>query len=154
MEKYLAENSCHLLLSFNLSVCSVTVSFDLLHFEALVHRAIRLGTEERQCLLSLDNLLGERWYVRGLNFVMFLAMWGFNLNAHSRNPTTISRKWHHETPGFKYQLVFKSDGALAEWSSHVSKVVEHVNTIYNICVQHAYSMYWSHCNVVARYGCT
>jgi len=54
-------------------VCSLTLSFDSLHFEALVHRAIRRGTRGKtvmyglSSLSKLDDLLGDRWYIRGLN---------------------------------------------------------------------------------------
>ena len=50
-------------------VCSIVMSFDTLHFEALIRRG---GTKDKQevyglsSLLKLDGLLGERWYMRGL----------------------------------------------------------------------------------------
>ena len=56
-------------------VCSVVMSFDSVHFEGLIRRGIRRnvvgkGKREVYCLASLtklDDLLGERWYIRGLN---------------------------------------------------------------------------------------
>ena len=53
-------------------VCSVTMSFDLVHFESLVLRGIRNETKGKNTysltsLLKLDDLLGKRWYIRGIN---------------------------------------------------------------------------------------
>ena len=49
------------------------MSFDSLHFEALIRRGARNGTKGKcevyglSSLSKLDDLLGERWYMRGLN---------------------------------------------------------------------------------------
>ena len=49
------------------------MSFDSLHFEALIWRGVRNGTKGKReayglsSLSKLDDLLGERWYMRGLN---------------------------------------------------------------------------------------
>ena len=53
-------------------LCSIDMNFDCLHFEALVRQGIRKGKGKREVyslssLSKLDDLLGERWYVRGLN---------------------------------------------------------------------------------------
>ena len=51
-------------------VCRVIMSFDIVYYEGLIHR----GTTGRKrevyqlsSLTRLDNLLGERWYIRGVN---------------------------------------------------------------------------------------
>ena len=48
------------------------MGFNCLHFEAFVSRGIRKGKGKRgvyslSLLSKLDDVLGERWYVRGLN---------------------------------------------------------------------------------------
>ena len=51
-------------------VCSIVISFDTLHFEALIQRSTSNGGKlEVYGLSSLSklDLLGEQWYVRGIN---------------------------------------------------------------------------------------
>ena len=57
-------------------LCSIVMSFDTVHFEGLIRRSIRrneVGGEKEMyglaSLTKLDNLLGEMWYIRGLNDV-------------------------------------------------------------------------------------
>ena len=57
-------------------LCSIVMSFDTVHFEGLIRRGIRRnevgGKKEMYGLASLtklDDLLGEMWYIRGLNDV-------------------------------------------------------------------------------------
>lgn len=54
--------------------CSVVMSFDSVHFEGLMRRGVKRneGKGKREVyglasLTKLDDLLGERWYIRGLN---------------------------------------------------------------------------------------
>lgn len=53
-------------------VCSIVMSFDTLHFEALIWRGAKNGIKGKReiyglsSLSKLDDLLGERWYIRGL----------------------------------------------------------------------------------------
>jgi len=54
-------------------VCSVVVSFNSVHFNSLAIRGFKKqtkGTREIYSITSLtklDDLLGERWYIRGIN---------------------------------------------------------------------------------------
>ena len=54
-------------------VCSLSMSFDRVHFDSLVMRGIRKESKGRKefyslvSLSKLDDLLGERWYIRGIN---------------------------------------------------------------------------------------
>ena len=57
-------------------LCSILMSFDTVHFEGLIRRGIRRnevgGKKEMYglaLLTKLDDLLGEMWYIRGLNDV-------------------------------------------------------------------------------------
>ena len=54
-------------------VCSIVVSFDFVHFDSLAIRGFKRDTKGTReiysvtSLTKLDDLLGERWYIRGIN---------------------------------------------------------------------------------------
>ena len=54
-------------------VWAIIMSFDSLHFEVLIQWGVRNGTKGKRetyglsSLSKLDDLLGERWYMKGLN---------------------------------------------------------------------------------------
>ena len=114
-------------------LCSIDMGFDCLHFEALVRRGIRKGKGKREVyslssLSKLDDLLGERWYVRGLNRAgdfcyvepgtvrFYLKSPKRKVDYQLQQDGTIKMQYF----GIKHHLVFKfvrSDGTVAEWSS-------------------------------------
>ena len=115
-------------------LCSIDMSFDCLHFEALVRRGMRKGTKGKteiyslSSLSKLDDLLGERWYIRGLNRAGdFCYVEPDTVRFYLKSPKqkcdyqlqqdgTIKMKYF----GVKHHLVFqfvRSDGTVAEWSN-------------------------------------
>ena len=54
-------------------VCTIVMNFDKVYFEGLIRRGVRTnGRRNRDVyqlssLSKLDDILGERWYVRWLN---------------------------------------------------------------------------------------
>ena len=56
-------------------LCRVVMSFDIIYFEGLIRRGTKMcSTGQRKSevyqlssLTKLDDLLGERWYIRGIN---------------------------------------------------------------------------------------
>ena len=116
-------------------VCSIVMSFDSLHFEALIRRGTRNGgARGRQevyglsSLSKLNDLLGERWYMRGLNSAgdfcyiepgtvrFYLKCQSQKIDFQLQNDGTMKTQYF----GIKHHLVFKfvrSDGTLAKWNS-------------------------------------
>lgn len=56
-------------------VCHISMSFDTIYFEGLIRRSKILPTSQRSkkqvntlpTLSKLDDILGSRWYIRGIN---------------------------------------------------------------------------------------
>ena len=54
-------------------VCTIVMNFDKVYFKGLIRRSVKTnGRRNRDVyqlssLSKLDDILGERWYVRGLN---------------------------------------------------------------------------------------
>ena len=115
-------------------VCCIVMSFDTLHFEALSRRGARNGTKGKQeiyglsSLSKLDDLLGERWYMRGLNSAgdfcyiepstvkFYLKHQRQKIDFQLQDDGTMKTQYF----GIRHQLVFKfvrSDGTLAQWDS-------------------------------------
>ena len=90
-------------------VCSLSMSFDRVHFDSLVMRGIRKeskGRKEVYSLVSLsksDDLLGERWYIRGINEAGDFCY---------VEPGTVSFYLRQSKPKPDFQL--KDDGTLAK----------------------------------------
>lgn len=115
-------------------VCSIVMSFDSLHFEALIRRGARNGTKGKwelyglSSLSKLDDLLGERWYLRGLNSAgdfCYVEPGTVKYYMKSQNKKTDFQLQDDGTMktqyfGIRHQLVFqfvRSDGTLPQWNS-------------------------------------
>ena len=113
-------------------VCSIVMSFDTLHFEALIRRGASNGGKREvyglSSLSKLDDLLGERWYVRGINSVedfcyiepgtvkFYLKCQRQKLDFQLQDDGTMKTQYF----GSKYKLVFKfvrSNGTLTQWNN-------------------------------------
>lgn len=90
-------------------VCSISMSFDRVHFDSLVMRGVRKETKGKKEIYSLgslsklDDLLGERWYIRGINVAGDFCY---------IEPGTVSFYLKQSNPKPDYQL--KDDGTLAK----------------------------------------
>ena len=116
--------------------CSIDMSFGSLHFEALAYpgggvvKSRKWSTEmyDLSSLSKLDDLLGERWYIRGLNEAgdfcyvqpdtvrFYLKAPQQKVDYQLQQDGTIKMQYY----GIEHCLVFKfvgSDGTVAEWSS-------------------------------------
>ena len=113
-------------------VCSIVVSFDTLRFEALIRRGASNGGKWEvyglSSLSKLDDLLGERWYVRGINSAgdfcyiepgtvkFYLKCQCQKLDFQLQDDSTMKTQYF----GSKHKLVFKfvrSNGTLTQWNS-------------------------------------
>ena len=110
------------------------MSFDSLHFEALIRHSVRNGTKGKReayglsSLSKLDDLLGERWYMRGLNSAgdfcyiepgtvkFYLKCQHQKFDFQLQNDGSMKTQYF----GNRHHLVFqfvRSDGTLAQWNS-------------------------------------
>ena len=115
-------------------ICSIVLSFDSLHFDSLVVRGTNKetkGTREIYSLTSLtklDDLLGERWYIRGINsagdfcyvepstVMFYLKFVKLKPDFQMKEDGTLTKRYF----GVKSQLVFqfvRSDGTAQQWGS-------------------------------------
>lgn len=115
-------------------ICVVTLSFDRMHFDSLVMRGIRKETKGKKevyslsSLSKLDDLLGKRWYVRGINVAgdfcyvepdtvsFYLKQSKPKLDFQLKDDGTLSKHYF----GMHNQLVFqfvRSDGTSRQWNS-------------------------------------
>lgn len=115
-------------------VCSIIMSFDSLHFEVLIRRSVRNGTKGKReayglsSLSKLDDLLGERWYMRGLNSAgdfcyiepgtikFYLKCQHQKIDFQLQDDGSMKTQYF----GNRHHLVFqfvRSDGTLAQWNS-------------------------------------
>ena len=115
-------------------ICSIVLSFDPLHFDSLVIRGTKKetkGTKEiysLSCLTKLDDLLGDRWYIRGINSVgdfcyvepdsvrFYLKFLKLKPDFQMKEDGTLAKHCF----GVKSQLVFqfiRSDGTSQQWGS-------------------------------------
>ena len=115
-------------------VCSVNMSFDRVHFDSLVMRGIRKETKGKKevyslgSLSKLDDLLGKRWYIRGINVAgdfcyIEPSTVSFYLKQSKPKPDfqlkddgTLTKRYF----GIQNQLVFqfvRNDGTARQWNS-------------------------------------
>ena len=115
-------------------VCSVSMSFDRVHFDSLVMRGIRKETKGKKDVYSLDSLsklddlLGERWYIRGINVAgdfcyiepgtvsFYLKQSKPKPDFQLKNNGTLVKRYF----GMQNQLVFqfvRNDGTSRQWNS-------------------------------------
>ena len=127
-------------------VCSITMSFDPIYFEGLARRgsALPSGSGRRQyhtvkVLTHLDDVLGRRWYVRGLNVVgdfSYVIPGSVKYHLKYCKPKT---EYQMQTSGVLsecsygggYQLMFqfvRGDGTPSQWNN-VLKSSQSVFTI-------------------------
>ena len=115
-------------------ICSVVLSFDSLHFDSLVVRGTRKetkGTREIYSLRSLtklDDLLGDKWYIRGINSAgdfcyvepgtvsFYFKRLKLKPDFQMKEDGTLTKCYF----GVRSQLVFqfiRNDGTSQQWSS-------------------------------------
>ena len=113
-------------------ICSIVMSFDTLHFEALIRRGTGSGGKLEvyglSSLSKFDDLLGERWYIRGVNSAgdfcyiepgtvkFYLKCQRQKLDFQIQDDGTMKTQYF----GSKHKLVFKfvrSNGTLTQWNS-------------------------------------
>ena len=115
-------------------VCSLSMSFDRVHFDSLVMRGIRKESKGRKevyslvSLSKLDDLLGERWYIRGINEAgdfcyvepgtvsFYLRQSKPKPDFQLKDDGTLAKRYF----GMQSQLVFqfvRNDGTSRQWNS-------------------------------------
>lgn len=115
-------------------VCSVNMSFDRVHFDSLAMRGIRKETKGKKevyslsSLSKLDDLLGERWYIRGINVAgdfcyiepgtvsFYLKQLKPKPDFQLKDDGTLAKRYF----GMQNQLVFqfvRNDGTSRQWNS-------------------------------------
>ena len=89
-------------------VCCISMSFDTIFFDGLIRRGMVVTSTSRQTkytlssLTKLDDILGRRWYIRGLNTAGDFCY---------VKPGTVNYYLKYSKGRTEYQL--KSDGTLA-----------------------------------------
>ena len=110
------------------------MSFDSLHFEALIRRGARNGTKGKcevyglSSLSKLDDLLGERWYMRGLNSAgdfcyiepgtvkFYLKCQRQKIDFQLQDDDIMKTQYFGSRCHLVFQFV-RSNGTLAQWNS-------------------------------------
>lgn len=114
-------------------VCRIIMGFDVVYFEGLIRRATQVNTGKKRVyqlsgLTKLDDLLGKRWYIRGINAagdfcyiqpdsVKYYLKQCRRRTEFQMQPDGSLRKCVH---GGRCQLVFqfvRNDGVLSQWNS-------------------------------------
>ena len=118
-------------------VCCITMSFDSIYFDGLIRRGSSLPSTSRQpkqkkytlpSLTKFDDILGGRWYIRGLNEAGdFCYVKPGTVNFHLKyNRGKVDYQWKPDGTlksslfGEGFQLVFKfisEDGTSSQWNN-------------------------------------
>ena len=103
------------------------LSFNPLHFDSLILRATK-EVYSLSCLTKLDDLLGDRWYIRGINSAgdfcyvepdsvrFYLKFLKLKPDFQMKKDSTLTKRCF----GMKSQLVFqfiRSGGTSQQWGS-------------------------------------
>ena len=128
-------------------VCCISMGFDTIHFEGLARRGVvdkklKQNVYTLTALTKLDDILGSRWYIRGINTAgdfcyveprtvkYQLKFCPGNIEYQLLDDGTLKE----HTYGIRYQLIFRfvrGDGISSQWYNIliVNKMV--VYTMYN-----------------------
>jgi len=117
--------------------CCIDMSFDSLHFEALAHRGIKKPSKGKtivyglSSLSKLSDILGDRWFVRGLNKAgdfcyvepgtvkFYLKIRKKKLDYQLQEDGTMQMEYFGENQLLIFKFV-KSDGVITEWSNIIA----------------------------------
>ena len=115
-------------------VCCISMTFDTIHFDGLIRRGTLVKGQHSQYTLStltkLDDILGQRWYIRGINVAGdfcyvkpgTVRYWLRSVKGQADFQISEDGTLHEYTCGQRHQLTFKFiriDGILQQWHNVV-----------------------------------
>lgn len=116
-------------------LCRVNMGFDTVYFEGLIRRSLTPKRSSRRqvytvpILSRLDDILGHRWYIRGINTAgdfcyvtpdtvkFYLKHCKCKIEYQMQDDGTLMKSWYDQG---LYHLTFqfiRGDGTCSQWSS-------------------------------------